>query len=138
MARVEWGHLCDYAFFDEKKKACLIGIFSSIFTAHVPLNYFRCSFIFSLTGKSHEKVKVKLVILRPGGKDPLVDINNPGLALSETGSLISNIILDKLPLPDYGSYEINVYLNDKIAHTTTFQVSRVPQAKDKTTAKNLN
>lgn len=135
MAIVEWGHLCDYAFFDEKKKACLIGIFSNIFTAHVPTNHSRCAFIFSLTGKPHEKAKVKLVIIRPDGKDPLVDISNPGLALSETGSVISNIILDKLPLPDYGLYEINIYLNDEIAHTTTFQVYRVQRGKDSVTAK---
>lgn len=36
MAKVQWAHLCDYAFFDEGRKPCLIGIFKAILTPRVP------------------------------------------------------------------------------------------------------
>lgn len=132
MAKVAWGHLCDYAFFDERKKACLIGIFSSIFTEQVPIRHPKCAFMFSLTGEPREKVEIRVELVRPDGKDPLINVQNPNVVLTEAGNITNNIILDNLLLPDYGPYEIRIYLNREIAHTTIFQVIRTPKAKGST------
>lgn len=124
MAIVDWGHICDYAFFDENKKACLIGIFTNIRAAHVPAHHPQCSFIFSLSGTPNEIVTAKFEIIRPDGKDPLLNIETPSLSLTPAGSVTNNFVLENLLLPDFGPYEIRIFLNNELAHTTTLYVLR--------------
>ncbi|NLZ93196.1 MAG: hypothetical protein GX922_04140 [Firmicutes bacterium] len=127
MARVEWGHICDHAFFDEHKKPCLIGIFQNIFAARVPVTHPRCAFVFSLAGNPDETVKIRIQIVRPDGKDPLIDIEDPSLSLTASGSVTNNMVLENLPLPDFGPYEIRIFLDDKLEHTSTLTVRRTPK-----------
>jgi hypothetical protein len=124
MAIVDWGHLCDYAFFDENKKVCLIGLFTHIRAAHVPTQHPQCAFVFSLSGTPNETVKIKFEVIRPDGKDPLINIENPSLSLTPTGTVTNNFVLENILLPDFGPYEISIFLNNELAHTTTLHVSR--------------
>lgn len=125
MARVGWAHFCDYAFFDRDGKVCLIGIFKNILTQRVPANHTRCAFVFQLVGQPNEQVNVNLKLIRPDGKDPLVDLYNPNIVLNPDGEAIHIIGLDNLPLPDYGPYEMRIFINRSYAAGSMFTVHRL-------------
>jgi len=125
MASVGWAHLCDYAFFDRDGKVCLIGIFKIIVAPRIPTQHTRCAFVFQLQGQPNEVVKIRLQIVRPDGKDPLIDLTNPNLKLNTAGELINIMGLDNLPLPDFGPYEIKINLNDTLTYVTVFEVRRL-------------
>ena len=127
MARCDWGHLCDYAFFDNGGKLCLIGLFQNIFTQRVPTSHTRSAFVFSVSGAENEKVTVQVKLERPDGKDPLLDTGPSEFNLGERASMLQVFGMDNLPLPDFGPYEIRVFINGENAHTLTFHVMRPPE-----------
>lgn len=123
MPKVEWMHLCDYAVFDQTQKPCLIGIFKAITVQRVPAQHTRVALAFEIVGQKHEKVSVRIQVMRPD-RDALVDINNPSVDLGEAGQHDAIIGLDNLVLPDVGPYEVRIYLNDELSETLTLQVLR--------------
>jgi len=72
MARVQWAHACDYAFYDAQGKPCLIGIFVAIFTERVPTTHARCAFAFRIEGEPNEEIEVSTALVRPDARDPLL------------------------------------------------------------------
>ncbi|WAM31016.1 DUF6941 family protein [Caldicellulosiruptor naganoensis] len=127
MAKVGWGHFCDYAFFDQGGKVCLIGIFKYILAQHVPVQHTRCAFVFQVLGEPNENVKIELRLMRPDSREPLLNLQHPGFVLSPEGEAIHVIGLDNLLLPDYGPYEMEVFLNNTYEAGFIFEVRRTCQ-----------
>ncbi len=125
MANVMWAHLCDHAFFDENKKACLIGIFQVIHTPKVPAIHPWSVFSFHIKGEHKEKIKIRIQVIRPDGRDPLIDDEISEIVIPENGEINSNFGLVNLQLPDYGPYDIKVYLNDELSHEHKFFVNKI-------------
>lgn len=128
MAVYDWGHLCDYAFFDSGGKPCLIGLFQNIFTQRVPATHTRSSFVFSISGAKNERTRVRVKLVRPDGKDPLLDTGERDFNLGEAATMLQVFGMDNLLLPDFGPYEIGVFLDSKLSSTTTFHVVRPPES----------
>lgn len=123
MARCEWAHICDHAFLDQIGKPCIIGIFKAIFTERVPATHTTCALAIQLALEPGEAVHLRVVMLRPDRQDPLLDIQRSlGVLQVETHVVIAN--LANLPLPDFGPYEIQIFVNGNLAHTLTIHVLR--------------
>lgn len=125
MATCEWAILCDYAFQDSGRKNCLIGIFDRIFVTRVPASHHQAAVVIKLVGEPQERVQIRLAITRPGG-DALAEVGGQG-QLSDAGTVELSLNLANLPLPDFGIYAINIFVNDALAKTATFTVTRPPQ-----------
>jgi len=124
MAKVEWAHLCDYAFYDQFQKVCMIGLFKMIHTATVPTQHPKCDFVFSLSGHPNEVVSMQFQIIRPDGKDPLINFTNHGVNLTPAGEVVNIVALNNLPLPDFGPYEVRITLNGTVDYAGVFHVNR--------------
>ena len=130
MADIDWAILCDYAFLDVGRKTCMIGVFQRVFAPNVPATHHQAAIVIRFTGDPAEKVKFKIDILRPlnaggGGGGTLATLNGEA-HLGDSGAAEFSTNIAGLPLPDYGDYAFNIYVDDKLAKIVTFTVAHFP------------
>jgi hypothetical protein len=125
MARCDWAIICDYAFLDENRKMCMVGIFDRIFATAVPAVHHQASCVLKLIGEPKERVHIRVDIVRPNG-DVLGKIEGSG-ELSDDGTSQLNLGMRGLPLPDFGIYAFNIYMNDQFEKTIAITVTRAPE-----------
>ena len=124
MANVVWAHLCDYAFKDAAGKTCLIGIFDRVNARAVPVVHPQASIALRLVGQPQDKERMKVEIVRPNGTTLTKFEGEVGLGPNGEGEVQFNLVA--MPLPDMGTYQINIHLGDELAHTITFSVAQPP------------
>lgn len=127
-ARVKWAHLCDYAFADQFGKPCLIGVFEVITAQHVPAQHTRAVLAFNVSGEPHREISLRVEIVRP---DKGILLNPPAIRakLGPNGQHYFFLGIDNLILPDWGPYEINIYVDGNPSESVPFEVRRPPQAE---------
>ena len=128
MAECSWAILCDYSFLDVSRKMCLIGIFDRVWAQAVPTTHHQAALALKLIGDPNEKVAMKVEIVRPAG-GVLATLGGE-VTLGDTGSGEFNMNIAGLPLPDFGLYAFNIYLNEKLEKTVGFSVDK-PQSPPK-------
>lgn len=128
MAEVDWAILCDYAFLDVGRKTCIIGAFAQIFAQAVPAQHPQVALVVRFTGQPSENFKTKMEIVRPiaSGGGTIGAVNNE-LKIGENGALEFTTNIVGLPLPDWGDYAFNIYVDDQLAKTVTFSVKEIPK-----------
>ena len=124
MAECDWAILCDYAFMDIGKKMCMIGVFDRVFAPAVPSTLRQSSVSLKLLGNPGENVNFRVEVSRPAGGQ-LANVGGT-LVIPDTGSADVQFTLAGLPLPDYGPYSVNVFVNDELAKVSTFVVAQPP------------
>lgn len=125
MAECDWAIMCDYAFLDVNRKMCLIGTFDRVYAASVPGGLHQVAIAMKLLGNPNETANFRLEILRPNQGGQLIGAQGSAvLGDSGTGDVQFNIA--GLPLPDYGIYYINVYVDNGPPRTVSFQVTQPP------------
>lgn len=128
MAQVVWAHLCDYAFFDQGHKPCLIGIFQHIVAPRVPTTHTRAALALEVHGEVDETVTIGLRLLRPDRGElftlvgPPVLLRGGSAGRTATHTMIAN--LDNMLLPEYGPFTIEITLNGQLVHCVEFTVER--------------
>ncbi len=122
MAYCNWAHLCDYAFYDDGKKICIIGIFDAITVQRVPTTHTRAVLAMEIKGEPGETVEGRIQVLRPDHGE-LLDTGGP-IQLSPAGHAQLVLGIDNLTLPDIGPYEIRILLDGEVAKVVPFQVIR--------------
>jgi hypothetical protein len=121
MAECDWAILCDYAFLDSNRKQCLIGAFDRVFAPNVPSGLARASIALKILGDPNEQVSFRLEIMRPTGPQLLAAQGSAAIpAESSTADVQFNLV--GVPLPDYGVYLVNVFVNDAASKQISFQV----------------
>jgi len=125
MTRCDWALLCDYAFFDEARKPCLVGVFHSIVTRKLPANHHRCALVFRVTGEAGEKTRMLLSLTQSDSSgEPLLQFENPHLDLGPAGEHVGIVNVANLPLPSEGSYKFQIALDGCMAKEVSFDVVR--------------
>lgn len=127
MADVEWAILCDYAFLDAARKHCLIGIFSRLFTPAVPAVHHQAALVIKVSGNPNEEIKFKVQINRPiehGGTTIATFGGSAKCGEDGTVEVSSNIA--NMPLPDFGDYSFNIYIEENMVKAVPFTVMRPP------------
>jgi hypothetical protein len=124
MAECDWAILCDYAFLDLNRKMCLIGAFDRVFAASVPAGVPQAAVAMKILGDPGENVAFRLEVMRPSSGQLITAQGSTTVGDSGTADVQFNIV--GLPLPDYGVYSINVYVNNALSRTVSFQVMRPP------------
>jgi hypothetical protein len=74
MARCDWAIVCDYAFLDDNRKMCMVGVFDRIFATAVPAVHHQASFVLKLIGEPSTHTAGKR---RMQGYHPRSDHRNP-------------------------------------------------------------
>lgn len=128
MAKVDWCHLCDHAFLDQAGKPCVIGIFTRIAAARVPVTHSHAAIAMGISGGRGEVATLRVMLHRPGHQDPLVNVTNPHLELGAGGGHYAIINLHDLNLPDFGLYEVWVELGGETVRGATFELVRTGPA----------
>lgn len=124
MAECDWAILCDYTFRDQAGKVCVIGLFDRIFTPQVPATHAQAGIVLRFVGDAHEKFRFKLEIIRPTG-GTIAGLEGE-TELGDTGTAEFNLNIGGLPIPDYGSYAFQLYMNDQLSKTLSFVVAEPP------------
>lgn len=129
MADCEWAILCDHAFLDQAGKMCVIGIFDRVFVGQVPAQHRRAHVVARIAVKPKENVAVRIDLVRPTGA-VLKTVNVPVAVPDSTEAdayVHVHLVLDNLPLPDFGAYRCNVYITDELKWSLRLVVERMPQ-----------
>ena len=125
MADCDWLILCDYSFRDEGKKICLIGAFDRIFAHAVPAMHANMALSFKLVGEPNEVVPFRAQLVRPTGAE-LAQMGGEA-RLSDIGTTEINLNIANVQLPDFGAYAFNLYIQEQLAKTALFTVSKPPE-----------
>jgi len=123
MAECDWAVLCDYAFLDVNRKMCLIGTFDRVYAPAVPSGLHQAAIAMKLLGTPNETAHFRLEITRPNEGGQLITAQGSAV-LGDSGTADVQFNIAGLPLPDYGVYSINVYVDDGAPRTVGFQVMR--------------
>lgn len=126
MADCEWAILCDYTFRDQAGKVCVIGIFDRMYALNVPATHPQAAIVLRFVGDAHEKLTFKLEIIRPTGGT--IGGLQGNTELGDTGTADFNVNIGGLPIPDYGSYAFQLYINEQLSKTISFVVMKPDQA----------
>ena len=127
MAESDWAILCDYAFLDERQKICMIGVFDRVLVRSVPSTLHQSSLAIRLLGDPNAEIDFRVEIIRPTGSE-LAKFEGPA-KISETGSCQIQVNMAGLPLPDYGIYGFNIFIDNELVKTANFIVAHPPQEK---------
>lgn len=127
LAKCEWAHLCDHAFFDQGGKPCLIGLFRSIFAHRTPTRHTHFVIAFEVSGERGEELDLRIEMHRPDRSDPLFEMENSEVVLNESRRHTFAIGVDNVMLPDFGPYELRISLGETVAYTLTLMVNRMPE-----------
>lgn len=125
MAECDWAILCDYSFLDVGRKMCLIGVFDRIFAPAVPTAQHQAALALKIVGEPTEHVMFRVEIVRPTGE--LLATLGGEATLGEAGTGELQLNMAGLPLPDYGLYAFNVFLDDQLTRTAGFSVAKPPE-----------
>lgn len=123
MVDCEWAILCDSIFRDERKKLCLIGIFSQINTSSVPTVHARAAVAIKLVGDANEEFQSQVEIVRPSGEQ-LTSFQFAG-STGPNGVVEVVVNFDNLQLPDWGIYSCNIQVGNQPPKPVTFAVLKV-------------
>ena len=126
MADCDWAILCDYAFLDAGGKMCIIGIFERIYAQTVPAIHPQAVIVAKLRGAPGEEVQLRVEIRRPNGLS-LMRLDGTAKMSVEGGAGIQ-LRLAGLNLPDMGTYECSVYIENEKSYVLPFQVGSPPSA----------
>jgi hypothetical protein len=126
MAECDWAILCDYAFLDVDRKTCIIGAFDRVFAAGVPGGLTRASIALKILGSPNEQANFRLEIVRPTGGQLLSAQGAAVIGDSSTADVQFHLV--GVPLPDYGVYSVNIFVNDSPPRQISFQVVTPPQS----------
>jgi len=81
--------------------------------------------VLKLIGEPKERVHIRVDIVRPNG-DVLGKIEGTG-ELGDDGTSQLNLGMRGLPLPDFGIYAFNIYIDDQFEKTIGITVARTPE-----------
>jgi len=130
MAEVEWAILCDYAFQDSARKTCIIGAFDRIYTQVVPAHHHQAALVVKFVGEAQEDISFRVEIVRPSGGTIGTVAGQGKLGDTGTSEFITNIA--GLPIPDWGIYSFNIFIDDKkapdekkVPKTVSFVVAKI-------------
>ncbi len=120
MAECDWAILCDLGFQDIHRRACLVGIFDRISASAVPTLLPHATLVVKVLGSPEETCKFRIEIATESG--PPLFTAEGNCTLSEAGwhNIIANFV--NIVLPSFGSYSLNVYIEDYLSKATTFFV----------------
>ncbi len=124
MANCDWAIVCDHAFYDENRKICMIGVFDRIFAKAVPATHHQASLVLKLIGEAKERTKVRVDIVRPNG-DVLGKVEGTS-ELGNDGTSQLHLGIRGLPLPDFGIYAFNIYIEEELNKVIGVTVACTP------------
>ncbi|MGA2911478.1 MAG: hypothetical protein ABSE17_02470 [Candidatus Levyibacteriota bacterium] len=125
-------HLCDAATIDGSGKLNMLGIFSIIYLQDIPgrLPKFTAVVSIGVEGKEGIKNTLEIKIAGPNNENLIVDppikaeFTTPNIPAKKKPTL--NLILDigNLEFKAIGKHTLNVFLNDKIIGSKSFNVEK--------------
>ena len=124
MAECDWAILCDTAFQDITRKACLIGIFDRINATELPAVLNHATFVAKVLGSPGESFTFRVEVARETGT-PIVTVDGPQTVMADSGSHDIFVNFVSVPFPEFGTYSLNVYINDFLSRATTFVIAQV-------------
>ncbi len=125
--RLEFIHVCDMAFATEgSKNVNIIGIFEHINASNFPAAHPRFAVVVGVSGEAgpyHKKFK----IYKEGETEPLIETDETGFEIGETGKhyLVNDFIGMVFPGP--GKYEVEIIIDsgDVLIPRASFEVKQL-------------
>lgn len=113
MVKLNFVHLCDYAFLSQNGKMNIIGDFETIYTSKVPgTDKIYCSFFIVTNFTASEGKYIQRLIIRKN-KDKSEIMSNESSRSAKAEQRIGFIGNFGLVFPEYGEYTVEVYINEE-------------------------
>ncbi len=120
MIKLNFVHLCEYAFVLDKGTAGIIGIFSKVKSKSRPAN-FSITVILNIDPNDTEKHIVSFVVKAPSGSQiikPLEKEIGPAVNKNQSLGIIANI--QNIKLREEGKYKVEIIIDKKKIETLSF------------------
>ncbi len=134
--KIQFAHLCDYATVSQEGKLSILGIFTNINVRTFPATHPQMYLAFDLEMRTVEASRPmaleihlvdadgeKLFEMKGRGQFKVAEgaTDKPGATMRISQIMAMSGITFKRP----GAHEINIFLNDSLAYTVSFQITRL-------------
>lgn len=119
LADLDWGILCDYAFYDYAGKVCIIGVFDRVYVRQLP-GRLSCSFVLRLVGEPGERCAVRIALHLPGGE--VAFEYSDRIELGPTGTRERVWPIAGVSLASEGIGAVTVHIGGRLVRTFPFVV----------------
>lgn len=133
---IPFAHLCDYATVSQEGKLSVLGIFTNINVTKIPATHPQMYLAFDLEMRAVEvdrqmQIEIhlvdadgeKLFTMKGSGQISTAEgaTPKPGVSVRSSQIMAMNGITFKRP----GAHEINIFLNNSLAYTVSFKITRL-------------
>lgn len=136
---IRFAHLCDYANASSDGKLSVMGIFNNINVAQVPAKHPRMYLAFQIDVSSAEigrdmVVEIHCVdadgngVFKMQGRGKFDSHDAGGPRAGRRAQINQVLTIDNVEFKRTDAHEINIFLNNSLATTVTFTVTRLPAA----------
>lgn len=120
MIKLNFVHLCEYAFVLDNGTAGIIGIFSKVKSKSKPAN-FSITVILNIDPNDTEKHIIRFVVKAPSGSQAIKPLEKEiGPAINKNQSLGMIASIQNLRLKEEGKYKVEVIIDKKKIETLSF------------------
>ena len=134
--KIPFAHLCDYATVSQEGKLSILGIFTNINVATLPATHPQMYLAFDMEMRAVEanrqmEIEIhlvdadgeKLFAMKGSGQLRAPESATPKPGVSERASQI--MVMNGIRFKRPGAHEINIFLNDRLAYTVSFKITRL-------------
>ena len=121
MIKLNFAHLCEYAFILNNNTPGIIGIFSKITSKSKPVIRDNIAVILNINPNDTDEHIVRIVLKSPSGSETLNPIEGEiGPAYNKDQSLGLIINIQNIKLEEEGVYNIEIFVDEKRIETLSF------------------
>lgn len=113
MPSLEWTLSCDYAFFDENRKACMIGLFDRIWADSFPVTHPLFFVVVQWAGDGDETFSHRARIVAPDGAQ-IAETHGVDVTVSPDRGAGVNSRFAGVTFPQPGVYRVELLANDNV------------------------
>lgn len=119
--RVNYMHICDYAFLDRLGKICIIGIFDNISAKKYPAIHSQFYHVSQVSGEAgwHE---MEIKFIAPDQKTVILQVPLKSEIKVHMGNAVNIVQLNGVKFPEAGTYKIQVWRENAILGTSFIQL----------------
>ena len=116
--------LCDYATVSREQKLSVIGIFDQFFVVNIPTNWPKMFLVAVLSGEPNREYNITLKIIPPAKTEQTFPDKDLTVALAQNGraNLITELV--NFPLPQAGTYKVEILEGKEKVGTLEFKVNK--------------
>lgn len=118
MAKLNFIHICEYAFLSQNGTPCIIGIFNRMLVKQAPFIRPSTGLVFEFEADREREYRIEIKCKSPSGRDAVETIERNLVSKDESKKNLGVIVMiQNLKLEEEGDYNFEIYTDgEKMGH----------------------